>query len=40
MPILDQLFSTWIGILSLLTIGFILGMGLFIFLYVRRQMNK
>lgn len=40
MPILDELFGTWIGILSLLTIAFILGMGVFIFLYVRRQMNK
>lgn len=40
MPILDQLFGTWIGILSLSTIGFIIGMGLFIFLYVRRQMKK
>ncbi|MBI5783674.1 MAG: DUF3149 domain-containing protein [Gammaproteobacteria bacterium] len=34
------MFGAWIGILSLLTIGFILGMGVFIFLYVRRQMYK
>ena len=27
MPILDELFGTWIGILSLSTIGFIIGMG-------------
>ena len=40
MPILDQLFGTWTGILSLLTIAFILGMGVFIFIYVFRQMNK
>jgi hypothetical protein len=40
MPILDQLFGTWLGILSLSTIGFIIGMGIFLFLYVRRQMNK
>lgn len=40
MPILDQLFGTWIGILTMLTIGFIIGMGVFIFVYVRRQINK
>jgi hypothetical protein len=40
MPILDELFGTWIGILSLSTIAFILGMGVFIFLYVFRQMKK
>jgi hypothetical protein len=40
MPILDQLFGTWIGILSLSTIAFILGMGVFIFLYVLRQMKQ
>lgn len=39
MPILNELFSTWIGILSLLTIVFILGIGVFIFFYVHRQMN-
>ena len=40
MPILNELFGTWIGILSLLTIAFILGIGVFIFLYVRRQIKK
>jgi hypothetical protein len=40
MPILDELFGTWIGILSLSTIAFILGMGVFIFFYVFRQMKK
>jgi hypothetical protein len=33
------LFGTWTGILSLLTIVFILGMGIFIFIYVLRQMK-
>lgn len=40
MPILDELFGTWIGILSLSTIAFILAMGVFIFLYVFRQMKQ
>ena len=39
MPILDELFGTWIGILSLLTIVIILGIGAFIFFYVLRQMK-
>jgi hypothetical protein len=39
MPILNELFGTWIGILSLLTIVFILGMGVFIFVYVLRRMK-
>ena len=39
MPILEQLFGTWRGILSLLSIGFIPGMGVFIFLHARRQIN-
>jgi len=39
MPILNELFGTWTGILSLLTIVFILGMGIFIFFYVLRQMK-
>ena len=39
MLILDELFGTWIGILSLLTIVIILGIGAFIFFYVLRQMK-
>lgn len=39
MSILDELFGTWIGILSLLTIVIILGIGAFIFFYVLRQMK-
>jgi hypothetical protein len=39
MPILNELFGTWTGILSLLTIAFILGMGIFIFVYVLRRMK-
>ncbi|MEK7717010.1 MAG: DUF3149 domain-containing protein [Pseudomonadota bacterium] len=39
MPILNELFGTWIGILSLLTIVFIIGMGIFIFVYVLRRMK-
>ena len=40
MPIFDQLFGTWLGALTLLTIGFIIGMGIFLFLFVRRQMKQ
>ena len=40
MAILAELFGTWTGMLSLLTIAFIFGMGVFIFLYVRRRMNE
>jgi len=39
MPILNELFGTWTGILSLLTIVSILGMGSFIFFYVLRRMK-
>ncbi|MDO8706149.1 MAG: DUF3149 domain-containing protein [Sulfuricaulis sp.] len=39
MPILNELFGTWIGILSLLTIVFVLGIGIFIFFYVLRRMK-
>lgn len=39
MPILNELFGTWTGILSLLTITFILGMGSFIFFYVLHRMK-
>jgi hypothetical protein len=40
MPILEELFGMWIGILSLSTIAFILGVGAFLFLFVRRQMKQ
>lgn len=39
MPILNELFGTWIGILSLLTIAFVLGIGIFILFYVLRRMK-
>lgn len=38
-PILNELFGTWIGWLSLFTIAFVLGMAVFIFVYVTRQMK-
>lgn len=40
MPILNELFGTWIGWLSMLTIAFIIGMATYLFLYVRREMNR
>lgn len=38
-PILNELFGTWIGWLSMFTIAFIIGMAIFIFVYVSRQMK-
>lgn len=40
MPILNELFGTWLGWLSMFTIAFIIGMAAYLFLYVRRQMNR
>jgi hypothetical protein len=39
-PILNELFGTWIGWLSILTIAFIIGMATYLFLYVRREMKR
>ncbi|BAU50117.1 hypothetical protein SVA_3581 [Sulfurifustis variabilis] len=40
MPILNELFGTWIGWLSMLTIAFIIGMATYLFFYVRREMKR
>jgi hypothetical protein len=37
---LNELFGTWIGWLSMLTIAFIIGMAAFIFVFVTRQMKR
>lgn len=38
MNLFQQLFSDWVGILSVFTVAFVLGMGTYLFLYVRRHM--
>ena len=38
--VIDMLFSSPIGLLSLLTIVFIIGMGIFMLVMVRRKMNQ
>ncbi len=38
--VIDMLFSSPIGLLSLLTIVFIIGMGLFMLVMVRHKMNQ
>lgn len=40
MELLRQLFSDWVGILSISTIVFILGMAVFIGIYVMRHMHE
>lgn len=40
MALIQQLLSDWVGILSLATIVFILGMGGYIFWFVTRHMNE
>jgi hypothetical protein len=37
--VLDLLFTSWIGLLSLFTILFIIGMGFFMTGWVKRKMN-
>lgn len=37
--VLNLLFNSWIGLLSLFTILFIIGMGFFMMKLVRRKMN-
>jgi hypothetical protein len=38
--VLDLLFANPIGLLSLFTILFIIGMGIFMVIWVKRNMNK
>lgn len=38
--VLDLLFSNPIGLLSLFTILFMIGMGIFMVIWVKRNMNK
>lgn len=40
MELLTQLFSDWVGILSISTIVFILGMAVFIGIYVMRHVHQ
>ncbi len=40
MELLGQLFSDWVGILSISTIVFILGMAVFIGIYVMRHVHQ
>lgn len=40
MELLRQLFSDWVGILSIATIVFILGMAVFIGIYVMRHVHQ
>lgn len=40
MALLQQLFSDWIGILSIFTVAFVLVMATFIFFYVRRHIRE
>ncbi len=40
MELLSQLFSDWVGILSISTIVFILGMAVFIGIYVMRHVHQ
>ncbi len=40
MELLRQLFSDWVGILSIATIVFILGMAVFIGFYVMRHVHQ
>ena len=37
--VLDLLFNSWIGLLSLFTILFIIGMGFYMMKMVKRKMN-
>jgi hypothetical protein len=38
--VLKELFSTDIGLLSLFTIGFIIAMAVWLFVWYRRKMNQ
>jgi hypothetical protein len=39
MGLVQQLFSDWVGILSVLTVGFVLVMAVFLTFYVLRHMK-
>jgi hypothetical protein len=38
--VLKLLFTNWIGLLSLFTIFFIIGMGFFLSIWLKRKMNE
>jgi hypothetical protein len=38
--VLKLLFTSWIGLLSLFTIFFIIGMGVFLSAWLKRKMNE
>ncbi len=38
--LLIQLFSDWVGILSAITLTFIVGMAIFLFFYARRHIRE
>lgn len=40
MALLQQLFSDWVGILSVITVGFILVMAVFIGFFVARHVRE
>ena len=37
--VLKLLFTSWVGLLSLFTIFFIIGMGVFLSVWLKRKMN-
>jgi len=38
--VLELLFSSWIGLLSLFTVVFIIGMAVWLYVFVTRQMSQ
>jgi hypothetical protein len=40
MGLLQQLFSDWVGILSIFTVGFVLAMAVFLVFYVARHIRE
>ena len=38
--VLELLFGSWIGLLSLFTVVFIIGMAIFLFLFFAKQMRE
>ncbi len=40
MELLQELFGTWIGMLSLFTIAFVIGMAIFLVMFVVRRMRE
>jgi hypothetical protein len=40
MKLIANLFSDWVGLLSLFTIVFIIGMAIYIYVLVQKKMNE